>query len=1231
MRSASSLRLLALLLLLLPAAAGLPRPARADALDYAIPGGHFYRQANGQGGAGGSGYAITDEGGIPFWTAFQQLDGVQAVGYPASRRFTWDGFTVQVMQKVVFQWHPDSGQVMFVNVLDRLHDAGDDPWLQASRQTPPPSDTTPDRDLPWPQVAQRHWAMFDSNAAIKARYWADPDPLDHFGLPMSAADEGDSYVVRCQRAVFQYWKVAVPWAAAGQVTIANGGDLAKEVGMFPAAAITPTPGPAAGPAAPSHDWRSPGYVSDVGGVLYDPRGMPLRSAGSDVPNLAYGEDVGLNLDWLAAHHMRWVRVFATGHELGPDRAPGDAAQAIAALQAVLRQVDAFNARHDPAQSIYVLVSLTDYYPPGVPGDRFAYDHPTWAGSPVLPAPWYRAGVRSFNFDQEHNFGTVYNLPNYEVNYKPWVAQIVPALANDPGLLGWQLGDELKARGSPRNGISSDQAYGWYLDFTRDMVDTIRARDQHHLIVMGAQYIAELTDWPYRPNGPPDPTLVPHYRQLVRRMLDDCGQACWNVWGLTADNFNPYPIDDAMVFHQAGVAVVATEYGFWRSDAAAYGGDRAAAVRAGLAQPWQDIDGAWQPRRWGVVDLFAHTGLDGIAPWAAPAPSYTDGFDLDSDSGITGAPDQDALWSAWGDVAAALEAANWAGGAEPGRASAWPGRGPGIHGEVGREGRPGSPAVLRAQQLSRGRVVLHRPAELRREHVQVRDIEQIGAGRRHPPARPAAGRDGEAPALRGPACSAPVTEPPSPRIHRRRVPIATEGDFMGLIDRFVRWIACRQLLPARGSRRGPATLGGLTVGQQAGPGSRPFPAPTRRTSEWRDVRVPVVCVLAALGLVASAPAASADTPPGRITVTVHFSTGDPVPYPDFPYVNLSFISHHYGDARGRFTFIGQITDHQNCTYFGDFGPYTGEHGCLTPRTVAPGTTTSLDLVLAANPQNPLSPSLGPWRGLGTFRVAVRDTAGNPIPVTTLTVRRGALSSTTGVDVQGQATFQAPADVPFVLCAPIQRHQDVAVPDTCTGPLAVGAGETREVAIVGGDVSATAARGRIEGVVHLAGTSLPVLGATIELEGTPRIRSLAVDDHYEFLTISATFSVRLVPPTGDAVVGPDTRQVDVPANGRVEADFFVRPTNCRFVLGFAALHAAIPSVVGDCTDDEAHSPENGDGLQHTTNGLLVWRKADNLTAFTDGYRTWVNGPDGVQERLNTQRFPWEANPDRLPIAV
>src|SRR5207237_4465565 len=80
-------------------------------------------------------------------------------------------------------------------------------------------------------------------------------------------------------------------------------------------------------------------------------------------------------------------------------------------------------------------------------------------------------------------------------------------------------------------------------------------------------------------------------------------------------------------------------------------------------------------------------------------------------------------------------------------------------------------------------------------------------------------------------------------------------------------------------------------------------------------------------------------------------------------------------------------------------------------------------------------------------------------------------------------------------------------------------------------------------------------------------------------------------------------------------------CWFVDGFKVLHDQIPAIVGECITNEYHNPDNGDGLQQTTGGLLVWRKADNWTAFTNGATTWINGPCGLQSRPNNERFPWE----------
>lgn len=84
------------------------------------------------------------------------------------------------------------------------------------------------------------------------------------------------------------------------------------------------------------------------------------------------------------------------------------------------------------------------------------------------------------------------------------------------------------------------------------------------------------------------------------------------------------------------------------------------------------------------------------------------------------------------------------------------------------------------------------------------------------------------------------------------------------------------------------------------------------------------------------------------------------------------------------------------------------------------------------------------------------------------------------------------------------------------------------------------------------------------------------------------------------------------------------DCQFVLGFKAIRDMIPGIVGECLENEHFNVANGDSLQRTSGGLLVWRKIDNWTAFTNGYETWVNGPNGLQKRLNTERFSWEKDP-------
>ena len=86
------------------------------------------------------------------------------------------------------------------------------------------------------------------------------------------------------------------------------------------------------------------------------------------------------------------------------------------------------------------------------------------------------------------------------------------------------------------------------------------------------------------------------------------------------------------------------------------------------------------------------------------------------------------------------------------------------------------------------------------------------------------------------------------------------------------------------------------------------------------------------------------------------------------------------------------------------------------------------------------------------------------------------------------------------------------------------------------------------------------------------------------------------------------------------------DCEFRLGFKTLRDLIGhDTVGECLENE-HYNEISDSNQQTTGGLMAWRKADNRTAFTDGAWTWINGPYGLQKRINWRRFPWE--PDYRP---
>ena len=214
-----------------------PNDGSTPPLNWPLVDGHFFKETVPLYECD-TGYSVTDSEGIPFWDTWQRL-GLENVGYPISGRYIWRGLVTQAFQKTIFQWQPGKG-VYFVKAFDELHAAGYDDELRRRWSIPrrlgslepalPVQIQGELREELREEIHRSRLALLDANLAIKARYYASPDPLLQYGLPTSRVEDmGNHYAIRTQRTVLQQWKEDVPWAKAGEVTIANGVDIAKAV------------------------------------------------------------------------------------------------------------------------------------------------------------------------------------------------------------------------------------------------------------------------------------------------------------------------------------------------------------------------------------------------------------------------------------------------------------------------------------------------------------------------------------------------------------------------------------------------------------------------------------------------------------------------------------------------------------------------------------------------------------------------------------------------------------------------------------------------------------------------------------------------------------------------------------------------------------------------------------------------------------------------------------------
>ncbi|MBI2939612.1 MAG: hypothetical protein HYY04_04170 [Chloroflexi bacterium] len=259
--------------------------------DFAIPGGRFFTQTGGGGGAGyrvvdephlslsrsdrresprdvepghgrpqgaaPSGAAAGGEGVVRFWSEFVRLGGVPTLGYPISQRYVGPGgFVYQAFQRGVLQWRPEAGVAYLANTFEQLTEAGHDGHLAGLGIPEPIRDDGSSGNWPRARAIRLGWL---TEPAIRQRFLANPNPsairdwsedraIELYGLPASRPVRSGPFVVqRFQRISLQLWLESVPgMPSPGSVVGILGGDYLKQLQLIPADAARPersTPSP----------------------------------------------------------------------------------------------------------------------------------------------------------------------------------------------------------------------------------------------------------------------------------------------------------------------------------------------------------------------------------------------------------------------------------------------------------------------------------------------------------------------------------------------------------------------------------------------------------------------------------------------------------------------------------------------------------------------------------------------------------------------------------------------------------------------------------------------------------------------------------------------------------------------------------------------------------------------------------------------------------------------------
>jgi hypothetical protein len=169
--------------------------------DFEIPAGWFFGEASPD-PSSGLGFAVQDGHGASLWTAFQSAGGADALGYPISRRFEWDGQVAQAFSSgAVLRWNAATQQADSLTA-STLPGRGPPPYARALEQPP----------LAATQLEPAAWsAWWWPASGLGGALFAPSGPLDKYDRYV-AATTGQDPATRAWERDHLYLPAAPAWA-----------------------------------------------------------------------------------------------------------------------------------------------------------------------------------------------------------------------------------------------------------------------------------------------------------------------------------------------------------------------------------------------------------------------------------------------------------------------------------------------------------------------------------------------------------------------------------------------------------------------------------------------------------------------------------------------------------------------------------------------------------------------------------------------------------------------------------------------------------------------------------------------------------------------------------------------------------------------------------------------------------------------------------------------------------